>query len=89
MSTENKPYRLYVRDYCGFCNRVMQVVQHLGIDIEVRNIWQNRDYEQELVAATGRGTVPVLAIDEGNDKTRWLPESGDIIRFLQQQNSAN
>ena len=79
--TENN-YRLYVRDFCGFCYRVQHVIEQLGLEVETRNIWDNKAYELELVEATGRGTVPVLAIESADD-TRWMSESEDIIRYLQ------
>ena len=34
-----------------------------------------------LQAAMGRGTVPVLRIDEAGS-TRWIPESADIVAYL-------
>ena len=37
----------------------------------------------DLIAATGRKTVPVLKIGDGPD-ARWMPESRDIIRKDQQ-----
>ena len=86
MSTPKNTYRLYVRDFCGFCHRVQQTIAHLGIDVEIRNIWDNKEFEKELVAATGRAMVPVLAIDNSVE-IRWMPESGDIVRYLQSEHA--
>ncbi len=74
---------LYVRDYCGFCHRVLRVIDRLGLNVEIRNIWQSGEAERELIYATGRHTVPVLRIVDNTGDSRWLPESGDIIRYLE------
>jgi len=78
-----KQLNLYVRDYCMYCNRVLQAVDHFGLDIEVRNIWQNPEYERLLVGATGRRSVPVLEIVGDDAGSTWMPESMDIIRYLE------
>ena len=74
---------LYYRNFCGFCRRVQTVMAQMGVEIEQRNIWENRDYERELVEATGRATVPVLRLVTEDGSSEWLPESLDIIRYLQ------
>ena len=73
---------LYGYPQCPYCNRVLQAIDQLGLDIELRNTMQNGDYQREVVAAMGRGTVPVLRIDAEGGQTRWLPESADIINYL-------
>lgn len=78
---------LYYRPTCGYCLRVLHAIERLGVDVELRHTGKNAQLRDELVRATGRGTVPVLRIDDpdGNpsSQTRWLPESLDIIRYLQ------
>ena len=83
MKVDPSSLTLYVRDYCMFCHRVLRTVEDLGVEIEVKNIWQDRGHEQELLQATGRGTVPVLKIKQPEDDDKWLPESTDIIQYLQ------
>ena len=61
----------------------MRVIDSLGLSVEIRNIWQSGEAERELLQATGRHTVPVLRIVDGGGDNRWLPESGDIIRYLE------
>jgi len=67
-----------------YCNRVLRAVEHLGLEIEVRNIWQNPDYDKLLYQATGRRSVPVLEISDENNPSTWVPESGEIVRYLEQ-----
>ncbi len=88
--TSNAPdLTLYVRDYCMYCNRVLRTADELGINLEVRNIWQEPDFEKELVAATGRTTVPVLKIGQSDGADRWMPESSDIVQYLQTEISSS
>ena len=78
----SKP-EIYVRNYCGFCYKVMRAIDSLGIDVEVKNIWANEQDMQNLKQATGRTTVPVLRYWDENGAEIWLPESNDIIAYLQ------
>ena len=83
MTNETPDLTLYVRDYCMFCNRVMRTADELGVNLEIRNIWQEPAFEKELVGATGRATVPVLKINQAGAEARWMPESSDIVQYLQ------
>ena len=65
-----------------FCSRVINVIKGLNIDIDGKNIWQDRDALQELELATGRATVPVLRIETADGEVMWMPESNDIVRYL-------
>ena len=58
-------------------------IEDLGVDVELRNIFQNPEYRDELVAARGRATVPVLRITSPNGEERWMPESREILRYLE------
>jgi glutaredoxin 2 len=61
---------------------VLLAADQLSLEIDVRNIWEHPAYERELVEATGKRVVPVLAIGEPEGDRTWMPESRDIIRFL-------
>jgi glutathione S-transferase len=76
---------LYKFDGCPYCQRVRQALARLGLEIELRDIHAEPRYRQELVEATGRGTVPCLRIEEAGGKVRWLHESLDIIDFLERR----
>lgn len=73
---------LYGYAQCPFCRRVLKVVDSLGLEIPLRNTMQDAEYQDELVEAMGRGTIPVLRIDDGAGEVKWLPESADIVRYL-------
>ena len=72
---------LYHYESCPFCRKVREVADRLDLDIELRNIRKDIDYRDELKNGVGQTQVPCLRI-EGEDETRWLYESDDIIAFL-------
>ena len=74
---------LYHYPSCGYCRWVRQVIAQLGIDVELRDIFEERQHMDELVAARGRRTVPVLRRDLADGTVEWMPESRDIIDYLQ------
>jgi glutaredoxin len=75
---------LYYYDGCAFCALVRSEIQDLGLDVELRNIFDDAAYRDELVAARGRTTVPVLRITSADGEERWMPESRDIVAYLQE-----
>jgi glutathione S-transferase len=75
---------LYHFEGCPYCGRVRAALGRLGLALELRDIHKESRYRDELVAATGRQTVPCLRIEEGG-KTRWMHESLDIIRYLEER----
>jgi glutaredoxin len=74
---------LYHFDGCPFCMRVRRAIDVLGIDVELRNIYEDREHFEALMEERGRATVPVLRITSPNGDERWMPESADIVRYLQ------
>ncbi len=73
---------LYHYDSCFYCMRVRKAAARLGIDLELRNVHTDPEHGQDLLAATGRRTVPVLRI-ESTESTEWMPESAAIMRYLE------
>jgi glutaredoxin 2 len=62
---------------------VLRAIDTLGLDVELRNIYEVPDYLRELRDVRGRTTVPVLRITSAGGEDRWMPESADIVRYLQ------
>ena len=58
-------------------------IERLGVNVELRNIFEDPQHRDDLVAARGRATVPVLRITSPNGEERWMPESRDIVRYLE------
>lgn len=80
---------LYHFDSCPYCERVRSAMARLGIDLPLRDIRKDPAYRDELVAATGRGQVPVLRIESEDGNVAWMPESLDIIAFLESRARAS
>ena len=74
---------LYYYDGCPFCGMVRQTIDHLGIDVELRNILFEPEHRHDLIEARGRATVPVLRIRSPEGDERWMPESRDIMMYLE------
>src|SRR5688500_3686513 len=73
---------LYYFDGCPWCTRVQRALDHLGVQVEMRNILRDRKHQEDLVAARGRRTVPVLRIRHPDGRDEWMPESADIVAYL-------
>jgi glutaredoxin len=76
---------LYQFDSCPYCARVRDVMQQLGLRIQLRDTRANPQHREDLQAATGKTMVPCLRIEEGPGKVRWMHESADIIAFLRRE----
>jgi glutaredoxin len=74
---------LYHFSGCPFCSMVRANIERLGVDVELRDIFEDARYRDELVEARGRATVPVLRITSPNGEERWVPESRDIVSYLE------
>lgn len=73
---------LYHLPTCPFCLRVRRTIDKLGLEVELRNTREQTHFD-DLVAERGRGTVPVLHITSPNGEERWMPESVDIVEYLE------
>ena len=73
---------LYGYPSCPFCARVLRAIESLGLEIPLRNTMQDDEARRTLLEAMGRGTVPVLRIEDEEGGVEWLPESADIVRYL-------
>lgn len=74
---------LYHFNGCPFSNIAKAGINRLGIDVELRDIYQDPKHRDDLIKARGRATVPVLRITAPNGEERWMPESRDIVRYLE------
>jgi glutaredoxin-related protein len=70
---------LYFYNECGFSQSVLNCMSNLHCENKVikKNIRENPEYEQELIALCGAKTVPVLVIDG-----EALKGSEEISQFL-------
>lgn len=76
---------LYETQGCPYCRKVAKVIARLGVPVERRDIDANPNWAKELVAARSRRTVPVLRRVLADGQDTWLPESSDIVAYLEQR----
>lgn len=74
---------LYMTPWCPFCTYVQQAFERLDVDVELRDTSANPNHHADLVNARKRGTVPVLHITSPDGQSRWIPESRDIVQYLE------
>ncbi len=68
---------------CPFCSIAREPIERLGVDVELRDIYENPHFLDELVKARGRATVPVLRITSPSGEDHWMPESRDIVQYIE------
>jgi glutaredoxin len=74
---------LYQYKSCPFCVKVRRAIKRQSLAIETRDAKRCDTARDELVAGGGRLKVPCLRIEEASGESRWMYESGDIIRYLE------
>lgn len=72
---------LYYKPTCPYCQRVLGVVEDLGIQLTLKDIIADEANAAELVEKGGKRQVPYL-VDE--DRGVSMYESGDIIAYLEE-----
>ncbi len=78
---ETRALALYHSPLCGYCLRVRRAIWRLGLRIELRRTDTNPRWGHELRLQGGKRQVPCLRISHP-DRTEWLYESDEIIRYL-------
>ena len=73
---------LYKYDSCPFCRLVYRTIDDLGLELEYRDIRQDRAHRDALYELTGRTTVPCLVVDgkpmfESADIASWMRSTFD------------
>lgn len=74
---------LYNSASCWFCARVRQTIDKLGIEVEIRDVGESR-HRADLLAGGGKTQVPCLRIETPAGEVRWMYESADISRYLEE-----
>lgn len=73
---------LYHFDSCRFCRKVRRSINRKSLNIELKDIRLNKNYETELMSGGGKTQVPTLRIVKPSGEIKWMYESGDIIKYL-------
>ncbi len=69
---------------CPFCAMVTRAIDNLGGRRIMHDINEDLKYRDELISARDRATVPVLRITSADGENHWMPESRDIVHYLEQ-----
>jgi glutaredoxin 2 len=73
---------LYHYQLSPYALRVRSAVHEMGLDISMIDVLRDSQALSELISEGGKDQVPCLKIQTPGKPTRWLYESGDIIRYL-------
>ncbi|CAN5690167.1 glutathione S-transferase N-terminal domain-containing protein [soil metagenome] len=76
---------LYQFATCPFCIKVRQEMRRLSLPIALRDTQKSSEHRDTLLAQGHSPKVPCLRISNADGSVKWLYESGDIVRYLQQQ----
>ncbi len=85
--SQSTMFALYHYESCPYCAKTRRAINDISIDVELRNIQLNHQYQIELLQGGHKTQVPCLRIDSLNGTTQWLYESDDIIQYLVQYQS--
>jgi len=76
---------LYHFKTCPFCIKVRHEMARLSLPIALRDAQHDEGHMAELQQGGGKIQTPCLRIADEQGQVRWLYESGDIIKYLQQR----
>ena len=77
-------HSLYQFMACPFCIKTRRAIHKLGVNVDLRDINKTPQYRAELEAGGGHVQVPCLRIED-QGQVRWMYESNDIIKYLEQR----
>jgi len=71
---------LYYFSSCPFCQIVLEVIEELNLQVDLKDLMTNKENLNRLVGDTGRRTVPCMYIDgkpmfESRDIMKWLRDN--------------
>jgi glutaredoxin 3 len=77
---------LYVTGWCPYCQRAKQLLTGRGLVFNEINVDDDAKFREEMVARSGRRTVPQIFIGEthvgGCDDLFALEDSGELDRLI-------
>ena len=62
-------FLIYTGNFCGYCNAAKRLLESKKLSFTEYNFDQNSGLRQEIVAATGHRTVPVIFDLRGDNVT--------------------
>ena len=81
------PIKMYSTRFCPYCVRARQLLKAKGVEWEELNVDADPGLRQQMMAASGRHTVPQIWIGETNvggfDDLYLLERQGELNALLQ------
>jgi glutathione S-transferase len=78
MEATRPKLKLYKADWCGYCVRVMRVLDKLGLDYDAVEVPIPHSQRREVLAVSGQPEVPVLV-----DGDIVIDDDDRIIPYLE------
>ncbi|HEY5568403.1 MAG TPA: glutaredoxin 3 [Gammaproteobacteria bacterium] len=86
MTPENAKVLVYSSPFCGYCGAAKRLLQKRGIEYTEVDVMFHPDRRAEMIARSGRQTVPQIFIGErhvgGFDDLNALEKRGELDRIL-------
>ena len=83
--------QVYATGWCPYCARARQLLQSKGVEIEEIDVDARPGAREEMIARSGRRTVPQIFINQthigGCDDLIALDERGGLDPLLQETNT--
>jgi glutaredoxin 3 len=81
------PITVYLAGWCPYCQRARQLLTDKGVEFSEVDVDEDAKFRQEMIARSGRRTVPQIFIGErhvgGCDDLFALDGSGELDRLIQ------
>ena len=78
---------VFTGSFCGYCTQVNTLLERRGIAYRERSVEDEPGLREELLARSGRRTLPQVFVGEryigGADEIRVLDASGELTRLMQ------
>jgi glutaredoxin 3 len=80
------PVTVYTSGFCGYCMRVLDLLQRRGIEYTEISVEDSPGLRDELVAKSGRRSLPQIYLGErylgGAEELAAMDRSGELDRLL-------
>lgn len=80
------PVRMYCTRFCPYCVRALSLLGRKGIAVDKIFVDQDSERRREMVAITGRTSVPQIFVGDrhvgGYDELSELDRDGELDRLL-------
>jgi glutaredoxin 3 len=81
---------VYTGSFCGYCTRALALLDRRGIAHTEINVEDHPGLREELLAKSGRRTLPQVFVGEryigGADELAALDRSGELLQLIQARN---